>query len=288
MSKKIITNLFNYAVQEGAEHLVISRQPQQVSLDCYLPDGELRRLTLPKKLEASFFIALNSILSIGAGELVTKKYHKIPHKNSYLPIYLTILPEKDQEKIIINLIKQPKKVWRLNQLGLRTEDLRAVKKILIRRSGLIIIGSLPGGGKSTTLHALLVMLNKPSLNLYFLGLRPLESIPGVNLLKPTKTNWEKIRRHDSDIILADSLDEDWALSEALLTAASGRLVIGTLTAANSTEIMDKIKKLPLPQKLKADSLRMIINQRLIPLKQATATSSHLTRQIIGQFGILKL
>jgi len=305
MSKKIIINLLNYALQEKAQYLAISRQEDQISLDCYLPDGELRHLSLPKKLEQKFFEALNQVLSIGTGDLINKKYHKIPHKNSHLPVYLTVLPAKNNEKVIIDLIKRPQEFWRLNQLGLQTKDLKEVKKILNKRSGLIIVSSPHGGGKSTTLQALMSEINNPAVNIYFLGTNPINPIPGVNILNPTLKNWEKIKQHDSEIIFIDNLDQDWALSEALLTASTGRLVIIALSANNSSELITRIKGLKITPRLIKENLKMIINQKLVPLnrppnkpfntKLTSKTKSNISaksragkRHIIGKFDIVKL
>ncbi|MFA5109610.1 MAG: ATPase, T2SS/T4P/T4SS family [Patescibacteria group bacterium] len=294
MSKKIISNILHYAAQEGADNITITGQPSQVSLDCHFPDGERKNFRLPAQLGQDFLAGLRPILSVLPGELTVKKYCKIFDRNRHLAFYLTIAPEKNGEKIIINLINRPEKFWRLNQLGLETADLRELKKILATHSGLIIIGSPPGGGKSSTLYSLLEAINDPKLNIYLLAEQPERTIPGVNSLLPVAANWEKIIRHDSEVIAADSLDEDWALKNALRAAASGRLVLGTLTASSPREIVAKILKIDLPLKLKLDSLKLIVSQHLIDLKHSTkprakqTTAAKNRRKIIGSFEFLKL
>jgi type IV pilus assembly protein PilB len=288
MSKRIITNLIDYALQKKAQQLIIFFQASNISLDCYLPNGKIHHLVLPKKLEQNFFAILNQILNIKENELITKKYHKILHHNNHLPVYITVLPIKNDRKIIIDLIDRPLKNWSLNKLGFKNEDLKIVKKTLSKRSGLIIIGSPAGQGKSTTLRAISKELNKSNVNLYFLGNTLPKSSSNINVLEPTILNWQKLRQHDSDIVLADDLNYNWTLSEAIITAATGRLVIITLEANNTTQIMKTIKNLELPVSLVKDSLKMIITQRLIPWKHPNLKSTSNKHKLIGRFDVLKL
>jgi hypothetical protein len=275
MSKKIVTNLLSYARQEGVNDLVITSQEQHIALDCYLPGGAKRSLTLPKKLEQEFFASLRRILNFMPGELITRAYRQIPTSAGELNLYLTILPDGPQEKIMINLLNRPPQLWRLNQLGLRSADLREVKKVIQRRSGLIIVAAPPGQGKSSTLYALLLELNQPETNIYLLAQNPPFIIPGVNLLAPTPANWAQVGRHDSEVILADSLDQDWAWRQAVQLAGTGRLVIGTLTTANPSET----------KRHTAPNLNMIINQRLVKLARPPQKSGLGHRQIIGSFSV---
>lgn len=62
MSKKIISNLFNYAAREGAKGLVIEGAPERIALNYHFPDGEERSFGLPKKLEKDLSLALRQVL----------------------------------------------------------------------------------------------------------------------------------------------------------------------------------------------------------------------------------
>ncbi len=288
MSKKIISRLFNYAIQSGAEHLVVSGQSDRISLDCHLPNGETRTFTLPKKLERDFFSNLQQILAVAPGDLLTREYRKMDAKNGQWKYYLSVLPENKGEKIIISLINQPAKLWRLSQLGLQATDLRKLKKISSERHGLVIVSSPPQNGKSSTLYSLAALLNKTANNIYALSSVLPDKLSDVNQLAPTPDNWRKILQHDSDIILTDSLDEGWALAQALSAAASGRLVLGTMTSDNAFGVLARILEAPLPKRLKLDALKLIISQRLVNLKKTREKRGQAERQSIGLFEILEL
>jgi len=288
MSRKIVSNIFNFAAQNGAQHLVISGQEGGISLDCHFSNGSSQALALPKKIEQDFFKSLQQILAIAPGDLLSRQYRKIADRNGKWKYYLSVLPDKQGEKIVISLINQDNKLWRLNQLGLQTRDRQGLKKISKWRSGLIIVSSPPRGGKSATLYSLLPLIDRPSLNIYALDNDPPTILPGINILSPNKSNWRKILQHDSDIIIADDLDEDWALENAISAAASGRLVLGTMTANSAQESLNKILQTKLPRRLKIDSLRLIINQRLTKLRPISRKNKLANRENIGLFEVLTL
>lgn len=289
MSKKIIANLFDYAAESKSKNLIITRHDNHISFDYYLPGGERKKLSLPKKLETNFFTNLKQILEIASDELVSQKYYKFADRRQNLNFYLTILPEANGEKIIFDFINNSsKKDWPLNQLGLQRDDLQEIEKCLKSRSGLIVVSTPPGEGKSSILQAIMQKLNHPSINIYSLEKKPSNKLPGINSLKLSPNNWEKVLQHDSDLIFADDADEEIYLKNALRAAATGRLVIISLTASDPLEVIDRLLKIESTQRLKIANLKMIINGRLAKLKRPASKKSKDQREVIGLFEIFKL
>jgi len=288
MSQKIIAKIFNYAASEGADNLVIAKRSGQLILDCYFSDREKQTLVLPKKLEPELFASLRKIMSIAPGEFASQKYGRLPHKSGGLNFYLTILPENSEEKIIINIVKKPPVLWRLKRLGLQSPDLRIIQAGLKAKSGLIIASSPDNQGRSTTLNSLLLELSDENKSIYYLNNQTEYEIPGVASLDNSAANWDKLLRLDSEIIFADGLDDDGSLESALRAAVSGRLVLGTMKADSVWEVLEKIEAAKLPLKLKLDSLKIILNQRLAALKRPPRKNNRDSRQKIALFETLKV
>lgn len=288
MSQKIISKIFDYAAGEDADHLVIAKRDGQLVLDCYFPGQKKRSLVLPKRLDQELFSALRKIAAIASGEFAAKKYCRLPYRSGCLNFYLTVLPEGNGERVIISPIKKHLTIWRLNRLGLQRPDLLEMKGVLGLNSGLILISSPDGQGKSATLNSLLLELNDSDKSAYFLIDRNTYEIPGVTVMEPTLSNWEKLLKIDSDIIFADSLDDPKSLDYAIQAAASGRLVLGAIKATDSFGCLEKVIDSPLPLKSKLDSLKMIVNQRLAAMKRKPRKNSHDQRREIGLFEILKI
>jgi len=288
MSKKIIKNLFNYALKEGASDLVITDAKDSLAIAYRFPDGSERFFDLPKKIEENLVKALRQLLMISPGELTVQKPCKISAKNQNFNFYLSILPDQNQEKIIIKIINKSSKNWRLKQLGLQLNDLRALKTSLKKRSGLILVSSPVDAGKSATLLALAQEINKENLNTYILEKNPSSRIPGINYLEPTPANWSSVLRHDSDLFIVDDLAAPENLRNALRAAGSGRLVLGALKADSSFEALYRSLTIDLPWKSKIDSLKLIVNQRVFEMKRKKTLRKKIGRQTIGVFEILDL
>ena len=287
MSKKIIAKLFRLASDQEARELVIESWPEKLALDYCWPDGRRQSLTLPKKLESDLMLNLRQLLKMAPDELTWKKYAKISDKNGVNTFYITILPGKYGEKIVISLVRKEPRSLSLKQLGWQSEDRRLVEKALKSKAGLILISGPILSGKSTTLYSLLRTLNSPRLNIYLLEKEREEEIPGVNSLLKKAANWEKVLSHDSEIIAAE-LEDRVDFLNAVRTANSGRLVIGVLTANSAIEALAAFLALPLPLKLKLDNLKLITNQRLAPLKRPLKTRTKNQRRQIAVFEILTL
>lgn len=287
MSYKIIKNLFSYALQEGASDLVISGAPARLFLNYRFPDGSEKTFSLPKKLEKNLFASLYQLMMIAPGELTVKKPGRFSHKKQDFAFYLTILPEHDQEKIIISIIDKKTPPFSLAQLGLQAADLKNLQTGLKKRSGLIVVSAPTGAGKSTTLRALLADLDAESLNIYVLSATPAAApLPGINYLKINSDNLNHVLRHDSDVIAIDDVSKVEILSAAVRAATSGRLVLISFPAHNSLEALFKILKLPLAWETKISALNLILSQNLAKLKRKKLSRKNF-RDTIGLFEVLK-
>jgi type II secretory ATPase GspE/PulE/Tfp pilus assembly ATPase PilB-like protein len=155
-------------------------------------------------------------------------------------------------------------------------------------AGLILISGPSLSGRHTTLSALLSELNRDDKNIYLLTAAPEENIAGLNALPPTAVNWDRLLHHDCDIIAANDLDDPADLERALSAANTGRLILGVMTADSVWEGLQNILSLPLPLKLKLDSLKIVTNQRLVKMQRKKSGHRSNKRQEIALFELFKL
>lgn len=288
MSKKIISNIFNYAVQEGVKDMVIEKLPKKISINYLFPDGEERAFTLPEKLEEELRATLRQVISLAPDDLTVKKYCKLKNKSGYFNFYLTILPSRNGEKMIVNLVPKENKSLRLKQLGLQSKDVKVLQAAIKHHSGLILIGSPAGQGKGTTLYSLLQELDTIGRSSYFLGDGLEYHLDNINCLTNTKNNWNRVLNLDSDVIITE-IGKEEDLNNTFMAAATGRLILATINANSVWEIMLAVLKLKFPLKLKLDSLRLITNQRVVPLERSHLKMAYRKaneRQNIGLFELL--
>ncbi len=287
MSQKIFTNLLKFATTKRADHLTINAHPGQVTLDCQITEGEVLTIAVPPKLERDFMAALKKLLKLTAGELVNHRHGSINDAKQSWNFYLTVRSEKEGEKIVMKLLNNPTRVWRLNQLGLAGKNLKALKKISAR-PGLIAVTSLPGQGKSSTLNALLLENNDPSLNVYWLQSTNSNialNVPGVNYLAPNSDYWHKILNHDSDLIFVDEANNISAITGALRAASSGRRVVIAFSADDIDQAKKKIKDIAVNHGLDNSCLKAVIHQSLVDWPKPSRPKTLRTRSKIGRFKI---
>ena len=141
----------------------------------------------------------------------------------------------------------PSKVMTIDQLGLP----EPVRRIASLRSGLVLVTGPTGSGKSTTLAAIIDMINE-TRNLHIITIEdPIEFVhPNKKCLihqreigTHARTFAEALRaasREDPDLILVGEMRDLETIAMALSAAEKGTLVFGTLHTNNAAKTMDRI------------------------------------------------
>lgn len=266
MTTKSLNRLLSFAAQEKAEKLVISGQKQELACRCYLPLGEEAHFRLPKSLEEDLASSLRRLLKLAPDELTSGRYFKINSRDCRLNFHLSIIPGKTGEKIIIDIVYNHNKNLSLGQLGLQSEEKRNLQKALASPSGLIVLSSPERQGRTTSLAACLRELDKDQLSVYLLSQNPEIEIPGVACPGASTEAWDKVMKHDSDVIAFDN-DDPETINRAILAAATGRLALITIETATAWEALYKLLSSDLPNTLVAANLKLISHQRLVDLKR---------------------
>ena len=156
-----------------------------------------------------------------------------------------------------------------------------VRKILSQPSGLIIVGSPSGEGKSSTMAAMLNFINSHFEKSIFTIENPVEfsfkdnksafiqrSIP-VDISNFFNGLCEAYRL-DPDVVVTDSINYPDAMDQSLALCESGCMVLGATEGGDCQQILERIinsrkpdERAALRLKL-ATQLRMVVSQRLVP------------------------
>jgi len=286
MSYKIIKQIINYAQSEEVSYLSITEEQRYLNVSYHLANSKIKNLRLRHSEPEFFSDYFRRLLAISQGELVTN--YCFPERTiHWLKRWrASILPHENHEKIILHLPKTTQQNFRLNELGLSSNDLKKFQRLIKIHSGLVVLSSPMSEGRSATLRALAAAFNHQNNNIYFIGQAETALISGINYLTPRPDNWEKIMHHDSDIIIADDLDILKDLKPALLAAGSGRLVIISLVATSCLEALNILISHATPNLLKSAQLKLISNQRLVNRRRQTKNNPLSNRQQIGIFEVL--
>ena len=183
---------------------------------------------------------------------------------------ISIAPTLDGEKIAIRLLSQYVRSFTLDDLGLSPEDQKIVTESAKRPFGMILVTGPTGSGKTTTLYALLKILNRPDVNITtiedpveykILGVNQIQVNPQTNLT--FAEGLRSIVRQDPDVVLVGEIRDNETAEISVNAALTGHLLLSTFHANDSATAVPRLIDMEVEPFLLASTLELIVAQRLI-------------------------
>ena len=174
------------------------------------------------------------------------------------------------EKVAIRVLDPAIGLKTFGELGLEKRNLEVVKQAIEKPYGLILATGPTGCGKTTTLYAILQVLNKEGVNIVTLE-DPVEYyIEGVNQsqIRPEigydfAVGLRHIVRQDPDIIMVGEIRDQETTSLATHAALTGHIVLSTLHTSNAIGVIPRLIDLGIQPYLIPSTLSIAIAQRLV-------------------------
>ena len=187
-----------------------------------------------------------------------------------LDLRVSSLPIVDGEKIVIRILNYSMSSSGLENLGLSDENLEKIHKLLKMPNGIILVSGATGTGKSTTVYAMLQILNTVSKNIITVE-DPVEmKIPGINQVQVMSdigltfgNTLRSILRQDPDIIMIGEIRDDETARIAVRASITGHLVLSTIHTNNSLNTIERLLDMEVERYLLGSALTGIIAQRLV-------------------------
>jgi general secretion pathway protein E len=174
------------------------------------------------------------------------------------------------EYIVCRLLDQKNASISINALGLPEHYIEAIKQLNEAPQGLFVISGPTGSGKTTTLYAILNMLNDGTRNIITIE-EPVEymvdgiqqfNVDGQNLTFPMQLR--AAMRQDPDVILVGEIRDEITADIAAKAAATGHLVLATVHANSALHTIERLRDLGLDPARLALTLNGVVAQRLLP------------------------
>ncbi|MBI3337173.1 MAG: type II/IV secretion system protein [Candidatus Staskawiczbacteria bacterium] len=186
------------------------------------------------------------------------------------------------EKVEIRVLDPSKGLKSFEELGLKGKNFDIVKEAIKKPYGLILSTGPTGSGKTTTLYALLQILNKNDVNIVTIE-DPIEySIDGINQsqIKPEigynfAQGLRQILRQDPNIIMVGEIRDEETASLATQAALTGHVVLSSLHTNTSIGVIPRLIDMGVRPFLIPSTLRVAIAQRLIRI-----LCSHCKKKVI--------
>jgi type IV pilus assembly protein PilB len=187
-----------------------------------------------------------------------------------IDIRTSTLPTVFGESIVLRLLGVEDNMLNLKRLGFIEKDIEILKKIINHSYGAFILTGPTGSGKTTTLSALLNMLDSKSKNIITIE-DPVEyTIEGINQVQINEkigygfgTILRNILRQDPDIIMVGEMRDAETADLALRSAMTGHLVLTTLHTNDAISSITRLVNMGVERYIIESSIIALAAQRLV-------------------------
>jgi len=264
--------IIEYAVKSGASDIHIEPREKYVLIR-YRVDGVLKEANrLPKRTMAALTsrIKILSNLKIDERRAPQDGRFKINMNGRIFAFRVSTLPISEGEKVVMRVLDESTEPLSLEQLGFWGRALDDINDASRQPHGMMLVTGPTGSGKSTTLHSVLHILNKPDVNISTIE-DPVEyKLEGVNQTQVNPiagmtfvAGLRALLRQDPNIIMVGEIRDGETAGLGVQAALTGHLVFSTLHTNNAATCLPRLLDMDIEPFLIASVVRVVIGQRLV-------------------------
>ncbi len=268
---RLVNALLTDAVKRGASDLHF--EPEEGFLRFrYRIDGVLRQIrSLHKSYWSAIAVRVKVMAGLDIAEVRAPQDGRISltFSGRQVDFRVSTLPTVHGENIVLRILDRQKGIVGLDELGLREDAMEALRLMVARPEGIILVTGPTGSGKTTTLYSILNYLNTESVNIMTLE-DPVEY--PTNLIRQTSisetarldfaSGIRSLMRQDPDIILVGEIRDEDTASMALRAAMTGHQVFSTLHTNSAIGAIPRLLDIGVKPDILAGNLIGIVAQRL--------------------------
>ena len=215
----------------------------------------------------------------------------------YIDVRISITPTYHGENAVLRLLTSSSTLTSLSSLGLDAHQEALLQETIRHPHGLILITGPTGSGKTSTLYALIQLLNTRSSSIITIE-DPVEyAIDGINQIPANPRaglsfaqGLRSILRQDPNIICIGEIRDSETAALAVNAALTGHLVLSTLHTTNAPTAIPRLIDMGVEPYLLSSTVRLVVSQRLIrrlciscrrqkPLESARNLTSSISQEI---------
>ena len=164
---RVVDSLLKHAILQRTSDVHIEPLEKEVIVR-YRIDGILHDVMSLPASTASGIVARIKVLSnlkLDEHRLPQDGRFKIETEDFKYSIRVSVLPVLNGEKIVMRLLAEDTGTYSLEASGFSGEALEKVKKSLLKTTGMVLITGPTGSGKTTTLYAMMEIVNTTNVNI---------------------------------------------------------------------------------------------------------------------------
>lgn len=269
---KIVSSTLRSGVEQGASDIHIEPQRDRMRIR-FRVDGELREVSsFPLKIHDAVLARIKVLTNLKIDE------NRVPQDGRFrdtifgkdIDFRVATFPTPSGEKVAIRILDPEVGLKTVEDLGLVGKNAKRIKQAIDRPYGMILVTGPTGSGKTTTLYALLRILNTGNSNIVSLE-DPVEYfIDGVNQsqVKPEigytfASGLRQILRQDPDVIMVGEIRDGETAELAVHAALTGHIVLSTLHTNDAPGAIPRLIDMGVDPFLIPSALSVVVGQRLV-------------------------
>lgn len=293
---RIVSVIIRHAVEARASDIHIEPFAKESRVR-YRIDGILHTsLTLPKSIHNAIIARIKVLAKLKLDETRVPQDGRIRLlvNNREVDFRVSTLPLVSSEKVVMRILDTSRGAPTLEGLGFSHLSLRKMQEGVKKTSGIFLVTGPTGSGKTTTLYAVLNILNQEGVNISTLE-DPIEyEIKGVNQsqIRPKigfsfASGLRSLLRQDPNIIMVGEIRDEETAELSIHASLTGHLVLSTLHTNDALGAIFRLLDMKIERFLLSSTLKTVVAQRLARrlcdhCKQPTNLSSDANQEIIDE------
>ena len=270
--KRLINALLTEAVKDSASDIHVETYEKRLVVR-FRVDGVLREVVQPKRALAALLVSRIKVMAkLDIAEKRVPQDGRIALRigGREVDVRVSTMPSSHGERVVMRLLDKQAGRLSLGQLGMSARDLAAMRNIISKPHGIILVTGPTGSGKTTTLYGALSDLNDTSRNILTVE-DPVEySLPGIGQtqvnLKADMTFAKGLRailRQDPDVVMIGEIRDLETVEIAIQASLTGHLVLSTLHTNTAVGAITRLQDMGVEPFLLSSSVIGVIAQRLV-------------------------
>lgn len=271
---KFVNQIIWEAYQDRATDIHL--EPMEADLRIrYRIDGLLHQTPVPAQLKR-FQPAIISRVKVMAGMDIAEK--RLPQdgrislriRGEEIDVRVSTMPTVYGESVSLRLLMRSSGLIGMDKLGLNPRDETALKKLIRKPHGILLVTGPTGSGKSTSLYAWLHTINSIDKRILTIE-EPIEyEMAGINQIQVRPeigltfaVGLRHILRQDPDVIMVGEVRDKETAEIAIRAALTGHLVFSTLHTNDAVGAVTRLIDMGIEPFLVASSVEALVAQRLV-------------------------
>ena len=241
----------------------------------YRIDGILHQTPMPPQLKR-YQAALISRIKVMSGMNIAEK--RLPQdgrinvriKGEEIDIRVSTVPTVYGESVSLRLLTRGKIFLSLEKLGFSPLEEHALREIIVKPHGILLVTGPTGSGKSTSLYAFLSTINSIQKRIITIE-EPVEyELKGINQIAVRSDigltfamGLRHILRQDPNVIMVGEIRDLETAEIAIRAALTGHLVFSTLHTNDAPSAFTRLIDMGIEPFLVASSVEAVMAQRLV-------------------------